>query len=41
MARNEGISEPKTQTFSGVKSIIESIIDYASNNDMDISIHCC
>jgi nucleotide-binding universal stress UspA family protein len=38
MTRNEGISEPKTQTFSGVKSIIESIIDYASNNDVDLIV---
>ena len=38
MARNEGISEPKTQTFSGVRSIIESIIDYASNNDVDLIV---
>ena len=30
MARNEGISEPKTETFSGVESVIESIIDYAA-----------
>jgi nucleotide-binding universal stress UspA family protein len=38
MARNEGISEPKTETLSGVKSIIESIIDYASNNDVDLIV---
>jgi hypothetical protein len=30
MARYEGISELKTETFSDVKSIIESIIDYAA-----------
>ena len=33
MARNEGISEIKTKTFSNVKSITESIIDYAANNN--------
>ena len=38
MAKNEGISEPKTETFSGVKSIIESIIDYAANNDVDLIV---
>src|ERR1041385_3120091 len=38
MAGNEGISEPKTETFSGVKSIIESIIDYAANKDMDLIV---
>src|SRR6476659_4691805 len=38
IARNEGISEPKTETFSGVKSIIELIIDYAANNDVDLIV---
>jgi nucleotide-binding universal stress UspA family protein len=38
MARNEGISEPKTETFSNVKSIIESIIDYAANKDADLIV---
>ena len=37
MARNEGISELKTETFSGVKSIIESIIDAASK-DIDLIV---
>jgi len=37
MARNEGISELKTGTFSGVKSIIESIIDAASK-DIDLIV---
>ena len=38
MARNEGISEPRTETFSGVKSVIESIIDYAANKDIDLIV---
>jgi nucleotide-binding universal stress UspA family protein len=38
MARNEGISEPKTETFSGVESTIESIIDYAANKDIDLIV---
>jgi nucleotide-binding universal stress UspA family protein len=38
IARNEGISEPKTETFSGVKSIIESIIDYAANKNIDLIV---
>jgi nucleotide-binding universal stress UspA family protein len=38
MAGNEGISEPKTETFSGVESIIESIIDYAANKDIDLIV---
>jgi nucleotide-binding universal stress UspA family protein len=38
MARNEGISELKTGTFSGVKSIIESIIDYAASKDIDLIV---
>jgi nucleotide-binding universal stress UspA family protein len=38
MARNEGISELKTETFSGVESIIESIIDYASKKDVDLIV---
>ena len=38
MARNEGISELKTETFSGVKSIIESIIDYAASKDIDLIV---
>jgi nucleotide-binding universal stress UspA family protein len=38
MARNEGISEPKTETFSGVESVIESIIDYAANEDVNLIV---
>ena len=38
MAKNEGISEPKTETFGGVESIIEYIIEYASNNDVDLIV---
>jgi nucleotide-binding universal stress UspA family protein len=38
IAKNEGISEIKTKTFSTVKSITESIIDYAANNNMDLIV---
>jgi nucleotide-binding universal stress UspA family protein len=38
MARNEGISEPKTETFRGIESIIEWIIDYAANKDIDLIV---
>jgi len=38
MASYQGISEPKTETFSGVESIIESIIDYAANKDVDLIV---
>jgi nucleotide-binding universal stress UspA family protein len=38
IAKNEGISEIKTKTFSNVKSITESIIDYAANNNMDLIV---
>jgi nucleotide-binding universal stress UspA family protein len=38
MVKNEGISEPKTETFSGVESVIESIIDYATNKDVDLIV---
>jgi len=34
MARNEDISEPKTETFNSVKSII----DYAANKDIDLIV---
>ena len=40
MARDEGISELKTETFDGIKSIIESIIDYAANNNREQKISC-
>lgn len=38
MASNEGISELKTETFTNVKSIIESIIDYAVDKDIDLIV---
>ena len=38
IARNDGISEIKTKTFSDVKSITGSIIDYAANNDVDLIV---
>ena len=31
-------SELKTETFSGVKSIIDSIIDYAASKDIDLIV---
>jgi nucleotide-binding universal stress UspA family protein len=36
MAVKEGISELKTRTFTGVKSVIGSIIDYATTRDIDL-----
>jgi nucleotide-binding universal stress UspA family protein len=38
MANNEGISAVKTETFIDVKSVIESIIDYASRKDIDLIV---
>jgi nucleotide-binding universal stress UspA family protein len=38
IAKNEGIYELKTKTFSDVKSITGSIIDYAADNDMDLIV---
>ena len=38
IARNEGISELKTKTFSDVKSITGSIIDYGANNQVDLIV---
>ena len=38
MAENEGISELKTETFTGVKSVIGSIIDYATVRDIDLIV---
>lgn len=38
LARNEGIPDPKTETFSDVESIIGSIIDYAANKDIDLIV---
>jgi nucleotide-binding universal stress UspA family protein len=36
MAVKEGISELKTRTFTGVKSVIGSIIDDATTRDIDL-----
>jgi nucleotide-binding universal stress UspA family protein len=38
MAKTEGIPELKTETFTGVKSVIGSIIDYASRKDIDLIV---
>jgi len=38
MAEKEGISELKTETFTGVKSVIGSIIDYATDRDIDLIV---
>jgi nucleotide-binding universal stress UspA family protein len=38
MAKNEGVAELKTQTFTGVKSVIESIIDYATTKNIDLIV---
>jgi nucleotide-binding universal stress UspA family protein len=38
MARNEGIADIKTETFTNVKSIIGSIVDCAANNDVDVIV---
>ena len=38
MARNEDIAEPNTEIFTDVKSIIESIIDYATSKDIDLIV---
>jgi nucleotide-binding universal stress UspA family protein len=38
MAEKEGISKLKTETFTGVKSVIGSIIDYASTSDIDLIV---
>jgi nucleotide-binding universal stress UspA family protein len=38
MAEKEGISELKTETFTGVKSVIGSIIDYATAKDIDLIV---
>jgi nucleotide-binding universal stress UspA family protein len=38
MAKNEGIPELKTETFADVKSVIESIIDYATSRDVDLIV---
>jgi nucleotide-binding universal stress UspA family protein len=36
MTRKQNIAEPKTEIFTDVKSIIESIIDYATSKDIDL-----
>lgn len=38
MAKNEGIPELKTETFADVKSVIGSIIDYATSRDVDLIV---
>ncbi len=38
IANNEGISDVKTDIFIDVKSIIESIIDYATSRDIDLIV---
>ncbi|PWU79587.1 MAG: universal stress protein [Candidatus Nitrosopolaris wilkensis] len=38
MAKNEGILELKTETFTDVKSVIGSIIDYATSRDVDLIV---
>ncbi|MGC1928245.1 MAG: universal stress protein [Candidatus Nitrosopolaris sp.] len=38
MAKNEGISEVKTEIFTDVKSVIGSIIDYATSRDIDLIV---
>ena len=38
MVKNQGISQLKAETFSNVKSIIGSIIDYAASNDIDLIV---
>jgi nucleotide-binding universal stress UspA family protein len=38
MAKNESMPELKTETFMNVKSVIGSIIDYASRKDIDLIV---
>ena len=38
MAKNEGIPELKTETFTDVKSVIGFIIDYATSRDVDLIV---
>ena len=38
MAKNQGILDVKTETFTDVKSIIGSIIDYATTKDIDLIV---
>jgi nucleotide-binding universal stress UspA family protein len=38
MAMNENITELKTEIITNVKSVIESIIDYATSKDIDLIV---
>ena len=38
MAKKQGIPEVKTETFTDVKSVIGSIIDYATTRDIDLIV---
>jgi nucleotide-binding universal stress UspA family protein len=38
MAKTEGVSEIKTETFTDVKSVIGSIIDYATSRGIDLIV---
>jgi nucleotide-binding universal stress UspA family protein len=38
IAKNEGISDVKTDIFVDVKSVIESILDYASSKGIDLIV---
>ena len=38
VARNENIADPNTEIFMDAKSIVESIIDYATSKDIDLIV---
>jgi nucleotide-binding universal stress UspA family protein len=38
MAKNKGILEIKTETFTDVRSVIGSIIDYAVTKEIDLIV---
>ena len=38
IAKNEGISDVKTDIFMDVKSVIESILDYANSKEIDLIV---
>jgi nucleotide-binding universal stress UspA family protein len=38
MAMTENVKELKTEIFTGVKSVIESIIDYATGKEVDLIV---
>ena len=38
VGRDENVTEVKTEIFTGVKSVIESIIDYATSKDIDLIV---